>query len=208
MAAPNRPPGEQSGAEPESGVAASRSAMRPQAPAEDTSFMEEILLELSAQNEQARSNGGLRRARREAASKRSDPPAATEKQATVHVPRDGAFRTAEGTPSARAYLPAKTLAPNPSGPIEIATVKVSDPRRLPTVRVPRHRSARGVGSSLPVSPDESVPTLRSGGPGAPSPTEAPTISARPIHAAWWVASLTLVAIAAVIVLLIAVRALG
>ena len=171
--------------------------------------MEEILLELSAQNEQARSNGGLRRARREAATaKRSDPPAATEKPGTVHVPRDGAFRTPEGTANARAYLPAKTLAPNPSGPIEIATVKVSDPRRLPTVRVPRHRNVRGVGSSLPGAVDESVPTLRSGSPEASAQAEVKTISARPVHAAWWVASLTLVAIAAVIALLIAVRALG
>ncbi len=210
MPAPKRPRGEQQSAEPESGADMPRSAIRSQGPAEDTNFMEEILRELSAQNEQARSNGGLRRALREAASvKRSDPPAAPERPSTVHVERDGAFRVPEGTVSVKAYLPAKTLAPNPSAPIEIATVKVSDPRRLPTVRVPRNRGPRGVGSSLHVAgPDESVPTLRSGAPGDPSPKEVPTISARPIHAAWWVASMTLVAIAVVIVLMLVVRGVG
>lgn len=96
--------------------------------------MEQILLELSAQNEHARA---------EASPRPADPTPATPeapRARTVRVERDSEFRTPEGVPSARAYLPARTLAPGRTEPIDTETVRVSDPRRLPTVRLPRDRN--------------------------------------------------------------------
>lgn len=161
--------------------------------------MEEILRELSAQNEQAQANGAVRRGLRDSAT-------ATRRDGagpTIHVERDGAFRTPEGTPSARAYLPAKTLAPTPSAPIEIATVRVADPRRLPTVRVPRKHERGGLASPLP---DEGVPTLRSGAPADGAPKEI-LPDARRSHMGWWVAGMAALALAAAVAVAIAVHGL-
>ncbi len=198
---------------------AHRSAMRPQEPGEDTAFMEQILRELSAQNEHARSplstgprsaaNHGPLEARsertpdaqsREVTAPVTQGPSAPHavRSPTVRVERDGGFRTDEGTPSARAYLPSRTLAPGRSAPHETVSVHVSDPRRLPTLRVPRDRvsstssSRRG---SIP-PPEDVVPTLRS----APErmPQEAPPSTVR-----WWIGALMIAAVAGAIAVTLA-----
>jgi hypothetical protein len=163
---PKRPRGEESGSEPGTEASVrSASIRRDGPPPEDTAFMEEVLRELSEQNEQARVSSAERPA---------EPPPAAEagsvpRPRTVRVERDSEFRTPEGVPSARAYLPARTLAPGRAEPVDPETVRVNDPRKLPTLRLPRPKkkeaspdsgapSGRARRNSLP---DDNAPTLRS-----------------------------------------------
>src|SRR5262245_16246097 len=123
----DHPPGENSGKQPET----EGSPPAQNAPArDDAAFMEEVVRELAEQNDHARS---------EEVSTPDPKKAETERPRTVRVDRDSGFRTPEGVSSARAYLPAKTVAPGHSEPVEIETVKVEDPRRMPTIRIPRQR---------------------------------------------------------------------
>jgi hypothetical protein len=194
---------------------AHRSAVRPQAPGEDTAFMEQILRELSAQNEHARSErtsprpaaGAPPTTQEAVASGSSAAPHAplvassALRSPTIRVARDGGFRTDEGTPSARAYLPSRTLSPGRTTPHETATVHVSDPRRLPTLRVPRDRDSSAPSAPQRASappPEEVVPTLRSA-PGQRS-REASSSAVR-----WWLGGVMLVAVAGAIAVTLAVR---
>ncbi len=147
--------------------------------------MEQILRELSEQNEHARvdrtprapaAGTGARLAADVAAGALSP-----SRSPVIRVERDRGFRTAEGTPNARAYLPAKTLAPGRSAPLPTATVHVADPRRLPTLRVPRARA----------------PSV------APASERAP--ESRPLAMRWWLGAVVLAAIAGAIVVLLAAR---
>lgn len=204
--APKRPAGVQNGMEP-----AARGAPTPgqrTTSRGDVAFMEEVVRELAAQNEHARGELPL-----VAGEKAAAPAASTERPRTVRVDRDSGFRTAEGVATARAYLPARTLAPGRTEPVETETVKVSDPRRLPTVRLPRDRdsspsssegSARPsqpsspVGSARPSVPEDSAPTLRS----------APVPSSRPAERSvlgFWIGGVILVALAGVLVVMLAAR---
>lgn len=214
MKAPGSPRAEESGNQ--STRPAHRSAVRPQAAGEDTAFMEQILNELSAQNEHARSErtlsspsaGAAAHPTQGAGAARS--PEASHAQAgapsalrspTIRVERDRGFRTDEGTPSARAYLPSRTLSPGPTAPHETATVHVSDPRRLPTVRVPRDRDSSAPSApprrSVP-PPEDVVPTLRSA-PGL-HPHEASSSAVR-----WWLGGVMVAAVAGAIAVTLAVR---
>lgn len=185
----------------------SRPVAAASAPGADTAFMEQVLLELSAQNEHARQEQGTEPGAPAApAARGAAPPAGSPSGAapgasppgappprtrTVRVERDSEFRTPEGIPSARAYLPARTLAPGHTEPIEADRVRVADPRRLPTVRLPRDRRdpaprkspgrapqvasglARSPEWSAPV-PDETAPTLRSASPALMPPRRLDT----------------------------------
>lgn len=171
--APGRPRVEQEEAETGMGASSSPTSTPREGPSGDTAFMEQVLLELSAQNEHAREE-------QERAAP-SAPDTLPPRPRTVRVERDSEFRTPEGVPSARAYLPARTLAPGRSEPIDPDRVHVADPRKLPTVRIARPRgdasrkerpapaSSREPSSeptldwSSPV-PDETAPTLRSASP--------------------------------------------
>lgn len=147
--------------------------------------MEQILRELSEQNEHARVDR-TPRAPGAAAGARlvADVAAAAlspSRPPVIRVERDRGFRTAEGTSNARAYLPAKTVAPGRPAPLPTATVHVADPRRLPTLRVPR----------------AVVPSAR---PHSRSASES-----RPMAVLWWVGAAVLAAIAGTIVVLLAAR---
>lgn len=224
--APKRPPEAELGITPEARGAALQRAPREGAPSrvgatarDDLSFMEEVVRELAAQNEQARAEQSHEQSSPER------PPVSAERPRTVRVERDSAFRTPEGAPSARAYLPARTLAPGRSEAIETETVKFSDPRKLPTVRVSRP-GQRPALTDVPVSrpriflspdddtldsasyddvplpresmPGDSAPTLRSA-PAAP----AKTSSSRSLTP--WIAGLLVVAITGVFAVAFASR---
>lgn len=186
----------------------------------DTDFMEEIVRELSAQNEIARASSGVPSTRETpvsgavaaapdtASSMPSRGDISGEQIArprTVRVDRDSGFRTPEGVASARAYLPVKTVAPGRSAEVEIETVKVSDPRRLPTVRIDRERRVAREGSDTArsgrrpraASPDDSAPTLRS----------APGLKAEPKSApvSFWVGAVVLAAVVGILVVALAAR---
>lgn len=160
----------------------------------DPAFMEEVLAELSAQNDHA---AGDKKVEGESARPR-----------TVRVTRDQGFRTPEGVASARAYLPARTVSPGQTAPVDAPTVKVEDPRRLPTVRLPRQRiaatpaegkgrAARGLASKSIVSEDTS-PTLRSAaGAVLPKPKRA--------SLSRWTIALIVAAIAGVVLVALAAR---
>lgn len=225
--APERPRGEQSGNEPGNGVSATPpSAAReigstppaadarsdetpvpcavprppaPEPPAADTAFMEQVLLELSTQNEHARHGGGGEPGASEERPVQGSTPARTR---TVRVERDSEFRTPEGVPSARAYLASKTVAPGRSAPVEADRVRLEDPRRLPTVRLPRERRTTGPKNApgrapKPAStpehldwttpvPDETAPTLRSASPALMPP--------RPSQSRRWIGLVVAVAL--------------
>lgn len=201
--APKRPPGEESGSE--QGIGASprpTCASGEGAPGEDIPFMEQVLLELSVQNEHARAEAenGQPPAAAPPAGADGSPP----RPRTVRVERDSEFRTPEGVPSARAYLPAKTLPPGRTEPIDTETVRVSDPRKLPTVRLPtRERKGssgteegRGRGPRA-AALDDNAPTLRSA-----SPLFA---RERPRETRRWVGWMVFAALAGVLVVALAAR---
>lgn len=165
--APKRPPGEESGSEQGIGVSPRPTCASSEgAPGEDVPFMEQVLLELSVQNENARAGADDGQRTAAAPPAVADPP----RTRTVRVERDSEFRTPEGVPSARAYLPARTLAPGRNEPIDTETVRVSDPRKLPTVRLPPREqkdpsSTEGRGRGPRASAlDDNAPTLRSASP--------------------------------------------
>lgn len=271
--APRHPRGAASGNEIEAGASAPTSAPRdgrqshpPAAPRDDSTFIEEVVRDMLAQNERARSDpspGELSDAAatsargapassiedtfpsRESAALESPhtsaeptprtpelslgtttpsaraassparaasspapapapaaPPA--ERPRTVRVERDSGFRTAEGVAAARAYLPAKTVAPGRTEPIEVETVKVSDPRKLPTIRLPRERREEilreGAGRGPRVAlPEDSAPTLRS------APAKPPSPQAERSTLALWIAGVVAVAVFGVLVVALAAR---
>ncbi|MFO0590309.1 MAG: hypothetical protein U0441_22390 [Polyangiaceae bacterium] len=158
-------------------------------PGEDTTFMEEILLELSAQNEHARSERSQRAARISTPPK-VDPAGKTMSHPPIiHVRRDDSFRTGEGMSRARAYLPVRTLPPNRAAPIETATVHIADPRRMPTMRVarPAEDTAPSAQSEIvdpanaPPKRNASAPRARSSVP--PGEDIVPTLRSAPSHGA-------------------------
>jgi hypothetical protein len=131
-----------------------------------------------------------------------------ERLRTVRVDSDSGFRTPEGIATARAYLPAKTLTPGRTEKIEIETVKVSDPRKLPTVRLPRDRrfeaSAESSAAGSPPSPapspaEEDASTLRAV-PASPSAASAWRPSLR-----FWIAGVVGVALFSALVVALAAR---
>jgi hypothetical protein len=197
--APKHLRGAETGFEPKSAAGAvSPSVRREGPPREDTAFMEEIVRELAAQNEHARSDGAS------SSTPGGAPIASTGRPRTVRVERDSGFRTPEGVPSARAYLPVRTVAPGRTEPMETETVKVSDPRRLPTVKVPRERDDSG--KTVITQParrmghlEDSAPTLRSA-PAAAVPSEPPRASL-----AFWIGAVILAALAGVLVVALAAR---
>lgn len=99
-------------------------------------FGEQILSELSAQNERDK-NDESGSAQADAASPAAEPEGPGPH--TVRVGREEEFRSPEGTSNARAYLPARTLTPGRNAPVDKVRVRVNDPRRVPTVRLPREQ---------------------------------------------------------------------
>lgn len=189
-------------------------------PGEDTTFMEQILLELSAQNEHARSE------RSERAARISTPPKVDPAGKTlshppiIHVRRDDSFRTGEGISRARAYLPVRTLPPNRAAPIETATVHIADPRRMPTMRVarpaeetaPSADTAPTMPSSPSPAPLRSAPRARRSVP--PGEDIVPTLRSAPSrgveeppsrHVGVWIGGVAIVAVAGAIAVSLAVH---
>jgi hypothetical protein len=162
--APKRPRGEESGSEPGIGAPVSPPSGEREARGGDIAFMEQILLELSEQNEHARAEGMQRSGEPAPDAAGAAPP----RPQTVRVDRDSEFRTPEGIPSARAYLPSKTLAPGRKEEIDTETVRVADPRKLPTMRRMSRPNAQpatdGRRERFRSSSDDNAPTLRSAAP--------------------------------------------
>lgn len=198
MTARKEPQREPQGIEP--------TAQGPRAPAaagdgEKPVFGEQILSELSAQNERDKNNEtGSPQA--DTASPAADPEGPGPH--TVRVGREDEFRSPEGTSNARAYLPAKTLVPGHNAPVDKVRVRVNDPRRVPTVRLPREQKttpaaadgrARGPRGAAGPAAAEPAPAQRS-----PLLTTARTTRAvsRP-----WVRWVVVAAIAVAIALLAA-----
>lgn len=201
--APKRPRGEKPGSEQGGGEPLSApSARRVGPPGDDIAFMEQVLLELSAQNEHARAETAQRAPEQAPAG----PDASPSRPRTIRVERDSEFRTPEGVASARAYLPARTVAPGRSEPMDTSTVLVEDPRKLPTMRLPRRpkqspgaadedREARA--AALALLPDDNAPTLRSAAP--------VTADARRPEMKRWIGWVVAAAIAGVLVVAVAAR---
>jgi hypothetical protein len=129
---------------------------------------------------------------------------AAERPRTVRVERDSGFRTPEGVATARAYLPAKTLSPGRTEPIEVETVKVNDPRKLPTMRLPRDRrsEAPADGSSTrprPAPAEEGAPTLRS------LPESSSSVFPQRLSLSFWIAGVVGVAVFGVLLVALAAR---
>ncbi len=138
-----------------------------------------------------------------------EPAPAAERPRTVRVERDSGFRTPEGVATARAYLPAKTLSPGRTEPIEVETVKVSDPRKLPTMRLPRDRRAeapaagsgsKSHGSGAAARPaEEGAPTLRS------VPASSSSVFPQRLSLSFWIACVVGVAVFGVLLVALAAR---
>jgi hypothetical protein len=201
--APNHPPGENKGSQPK--AEGSASAHQDGSAPNDTALMEEVVRELSEQNEHARTDGAFE------AEPARKPGQETPIPRTVRLDGDSGFRTPAGAPAARAYLPARTLEPGqsepPEMPLEMPSVKVEDPRRLPTLRLPRMRKelvqeegkGRTARAGRSLMPDDTGtgPTLRS----------AVGISSRPKPAklSGWVLAIVVLSIVALVIVALAVR---
>ena len=132
------------------------------------------------------------------------PPPAAERVRTVHVDGDGAFRTPEGVTTARAYLPAKALAPGRTEAIERETVKVTDPRKLPTMRLPRERRAEA--PSAAGSPSERTPVSEGDASTRSSvPASSPAVSSRRPGVRFWIAGVVGVAVFGALLVALAAR---
>jgi hypothetical protein len=214
--APKRPPEAESGNTPEArGATRQRAPRSGESSRDDISFMEEVVRELAAQNEQARSDSPPEPATLDF------PPASAERPRTVRVERDSGFRTPEGISSARAYLPARTLSPGRSETIETETVQVNDPRKLPTMRVARARrqvgapegSGRGPRTSSPGDeperdslPEDSLLRDSLSGDSAPTLRSAPGVAVKPQRPLGpWIAGLILLAVTGAFVVAVASR---
>ncbi|MEZ4309152.1 MAG: hypothetical protein R3F14_14040 [Polyangiaceae bacterium] len=88
--------------------------------------------------------------------------------------------------------------------MQTETVQVSDPRRLPTVRLPRKRVTVSVArtpasSGRPSLPDDNAPTLRSASPMlAPAPRRSP-------WRRWWIGGVVAAAITGIVLVAVAAR---
>lgn len=132
------------------------------------------------------------------------PEPAAERLRTVRVERDSGFRTPEGVATARAYLPAKTLSPGRTGPIEIEPVKVNDPRKLPTMRLPRDRRSEapadgGGARSRPAPAEEGSATPRS------APASSSSVFPQRLGLTFWIAGVVGVAVFGVLLVALAAR---
>jgi hypothetical protein len=117
----------------------------------------------------------------------------------------GDFRAPEGAQSASVHVPSLTIKPRPTEKIETVTVQVDDPRRWPTVRLPREKkpppveTARSGRAPRGGPPEDTAPTLRSSINAAPAPAPAPRRSL----VRWWAIGVVIAALASGIIVALA-----
>lgn len=192
--APNHPPGANKGAAPQ--AEGSPPPRHDGAATSDRGLMEEVVRDLTEQNQHARAEDGA------GTDHQRDPQKEAERARTVHVDSDSGFRAPVGAAAARAYMPAQTLEPAPAATIEPHTVKLEDPRRLPTLRLPRMRKEvvleEGKGRTGRVAaPEDTLPPMR-------APVGV-TMRPQPAKLSGWVLGLIISAVVAVLVIALAVR---